>query len=219
MRCVRRSRSHDVVGSARVAPSGGISPGRSIGRPAELLGAPRRATFSKRTSPRSSSGPPPARRGAGRRGPGAHRDVHVSTIERHLEDLRELDVIVDSHLGHEPAIYQLASLARAYVHLRVVRDHDRSARRAARRARQIRQVRLDFTIDPNTSRSSGAAATAADRAHRSPSGRLAPCPDRCVATPGARPRRAPRASPPVDAPAGDLTQRDVDAPDVRWRLA
>jgi Fe2+ or Zn2+ uptake regulation protein len=42
-------------------------------------------------------------------------DVHISTIYRNLEDLQHLGVIVHSHLGHGPAIYQLASLAHAHL--------------------------------------------------------------------------------------------------------
>jgi Fur family ferric uptake transcriptional regulator len=42
-------------------------------------------------------------------------DVNMSTIYRNLEDLQHLGVIVHSHLGHGPAIYQLASLAHAHL--------------------------------------------------------------------------------------------------------
>jgi Fur family transcriptional regulator, ferric uptake regulator len=41
-------------------------------------------------------------------------DVHISTVYRNLEEMQRLGVVVHSHLGHGPAVYQLASTAHAH---------------------------------------------------------------------------------------------------------
>ena len=42
-------------------------------------------------------------------------DVHLSTIYRNLEELERLGVLVQSHLGHGPATYHLASSAHGHL--------------------------------------------------------------------------------------------------------
>ena len=41
-------------------------------------------------------------------------EVHISTVYRNLDDMQRLGVVVHSHLGHGPAVYQLASTAHAH---------------------------------------------------------------------------------------------------------
>ncbi len=76
-------------------------------------------------------------------------DVHISTIYRNLEDLQELGAIVHTHLGHGPATYQLASLARAHFVCgqcgEVIEAPDELFRGLARSAK----TSLGFTIDPH----------------------------------------------------------------------
>ena len=76
-------------------------------------------------------------------------DVHLSTIYRNLDDLSELGVIADTHLGHGAATYQLASLAHGHFICEqcgaMIEAPDEIFRGLARSAKN----QLGFSIDPH----------------------------------------------------------------------
>ena len=76
-------------------------------------------------------------------------DVHLSTIYRNLEELERLGVVVHSHVGHGPATYQLASLARAHLICEECGVAIEAPDEIFRGLSRAVKAQLGFSIDPH----------------------------------------------------------------------
>jgi Fur family transcriptional regulator, ferric uptake regulator len=75
-------------------------------------------------------------------------DVHISTVYRNLEEMQKLGVVVHSHLGHGPAVYQLAETAHAHFLCEVCEATIEAPDDMFNGLAKTVKARLEFMIDP-----------------------------------------------------------------------